>query len=71
MPVSQKLVVATELFVSVGLWSFVDVPELFVFSKKDAAVPQTRLRCGSCSEAKAVTNPAVWALALAFPQISS
>lgn len=68
---SQKLVVAAELFVSVGLRSFVDVPELFIFSKKDAAVPQMRLHCGSCSEPKAVTNPAVWALALAFPQIGS
>lgn len=66
---SQKLVVAAELFVSVGLWSFVDVPELFIFSRKDAAAPQRRFCCGSRSEPTAVTNPAV--SAVGFPQIGS
>lgn len=66
---SQQLVLAAELFVSAGLWGFVDVPELFIFSKKDAATPQMRLCCWSRSERTTVTNPAV--SAVAFPQIGS
>lgn len=60
------LMVPAELFVSVGSWSFIAVPEIFIFSKKDAAIPQMRLRCGSCSEHKTVRNTAVRALALVF-----
>lgn len=56
---SRGLLVAAELFVRVGLQSFVDIEELFIFSKKDAAVPQRRLRHGSRSEPQSVTNPGV------------